>query len=182
MRRGESGGLCAFLWTPAMTDLAVLLSDDPPPADALRNFAFGQMLDALLRLGPACAEPFGYDFTRMFVFFAAARASVSHLNHHHCLRADAVKGVFPDELRRPVSILSVSSSLGLPYETVRRHMHRLVEDGWCERVSSREFLVRGETMGNDAMSALASKTFYMALECVRWLTPVVRAAKETITE
>lgn len=166
-----------------MTDLSEASGDSPQPSVALRSFAFGQMIDALLRVGPACAEPFDHDFTRMFVFFAAARGSVSHLNHRHAVRSDAVQGVFPDEMRRPVSILSVASFLGLPYETVRRHMHKLVEDGWCERVSSREFLVRGETMSGEAMSALASATYHMAVECVRWLTPVVRSAdKDTVAD
>lgn len=149
-------------------------ADAPVPTAALRNFAFGQTLDALLRIGPACAEPFDHDFTRMFVFFAAARGSVGHLNHHHCLRSDAVQGVFPDEMRRPVSILSVANFLGLPYETVRRHMHKLVEDGWCERVSSREFLVRGETMRGEVISGLASEIYHVTADYARWLAPAVR--------
>ena len=151
---------------------------DAVPAADLRNFAFGQTLDVLLRVGPACAAPFDHDFTRMFVFFAAARGSVSHLNHRHRPRHDAEQGVFPDEMRRPVSILSVASFLGLPYETVRRHMHRLVEDGWCERVSSREFLVRGDTMRGEAMSALATATFQATADYVRWLAPVVRSVPD----
>jgi hypothetical protein len=38
----------------------------------------------------------------------------------------------PDELRRPVSILSVAGALGLPYETTRRHVRKLVQSGQCE--------------------------------------------------
>jgi DNA-binding Lrp family transcriptional regulator len=39
----------------------------------------------------------------------------------------------PDEVRRPVSVLSLARSLGLPYETVRRQVARLVEAGVCTR-------------------------------------------------
>jgi hypothetical protein len=39
----------------------------------------------------------------------------------------------PDELRRPTSVAAVASSLGLPYETARRHVNKLVKDGLCVR-------------------------------------------------
>jgi hypothetical protein len=38
----------------------------------------------------------------------------------------------PDELRRPVAVNSVAASLGLPYETVRRHLVRMASLGQCE--------------------------------------------------
>jgi DeoR/GlpR family transcriptional regulator of sugar metabolism len=37
-------------------------------------------------------------------------------------------------MRRPVSILAVAGSLGLPYETVRRYVTKLVKMGLCIRV------------------------------------------------
>jgi DNA-binding Lrp family transcriptional regulator len=40
----------------------------------------------------------------------------------------------PDAVRRPVSVLSLSRSLGLPYETLRRQVRRLAEAGVCVRV------------------------------------------------
>jgi hypothetical protein len=42
-----------------------------------------------------------------------------------------VAGIPPDHLRRPVSVLSVASALGLPYETTRRHVRKLVASGQC---------------------------------------------------
>lgn len=38
----------------------------------------------------------------------------------------------PDELRRPISILALANSLGLPFETTRRRVQRLVGRGFCE--------------------------------------------------
>lgn len=38
----------------------------------------------------------------------------------------------PDELRRPVSVSAVASSLGMPFETVRRRIARLAEAGACQ--------------------------------------------------
>jgi DNA-binding Lrp family transcriptional regulator len=37
----------------------------------------------------------------------------------------------PDELRRPVSINALAESLSLPFETVRRHVRKLVAQGFC---------------------------------------------------
>lgn len=41
----------------------------------------------------------------------------------------------PDELRRPVSMNAIASSLDLPFETVRRRLNRLVREGYCTAVS-----------------------------------------------
>jgi hypothetical protein len=40
----------------------------------------------------------------------------------------------PDDVRRPVSISAVAGSLGLTYETARRHVSKLVKAGLCVRV------------------------------------------------
>ncbi|MET0272879.1 MAG: hypothetical protein ABW360_07795 [Phenylobacterium sp.] len=37
----------------------------------------------------------------------------------------------PDDARRPVSVSAVAGSLGMPYETVRRRVVRMVRSGWC---------------------------------------------------
>lgn len=38
----------------------------------------------------------------------------------------------PASVRRPISINAIAGSLGMPFETVRRHVRRLVESGACE--------------------------------------------------
>jgi DNA-binding IscR family transcriptional regulator len=40
----------------------------------------------------------------------------------------------PDEVRRPVSVAAVAVSLGVPYETLRRQVRRLIEAGVCVRI------------------------------------------------
>jgi predicted transcriptional regulator len=39
----------------------------------------------------------------------------------------------PDELLRPISVLALSESLCIPYETTRRHVEKLAEAGLCIR-------------------------------------------------
>lgn len=125
-----------------------------PANEEIANFALGQTLDTVLALIPVLATPFGGDVTRALVFFAMARASVSHLNHHHKIRPEASNGVFPDSMRRPVSVLSISSFLGLPYETTRRHVHALANDGWCERLEAGGFSIRAETLAGDRLAGV----------------------------
>lgn len=40
----------------------------------------------------------------------------------------------PDSERRPVNMNSLASSLGIPWETTRRHVHALIAEGLCDRV------------------------------------------------
>jgi hypothetical protein len=40
----------------------------------------------------------------------------------------------PDSERRPVNMNSLASSLAIPWETTRRHVHSLIADRLCERV------------------------------------------------
>jgi hypothetical protein len=40
----------------------------------------------------------------------------------------------PDEFRRPVRASEVAARLGLPHETVRRHLAGLIEEDRCVRV------------------------------------------------
>lgn len=50
---------------------------------------------------------------------------------------DAAPGLPQDSLRTPVSVYAIAKQLGLPYETVRRHVARLMDEGRCIRVGER---------------------------------------------
>jgi hypothetical protein len=84
-------------------------------------------------------------------------ANTRHLNDP----ADAVRlgfddtGLPPDVVRKPISILALADSLGLPFETTRRHVARLEAAGACKRV-------RGGVIV--PTSALADQRFYEAAQ------------------
>lgn len=40
----------------------------------------------------------------------------------------------PDDQRRPVSVMAIAQSLGLPFETARRHVNKLTKAALCKRV------------------------------------------------
>jgi DNA-binding Lrp family transcriptional regulator len=49
-------------------------------------------------------------------------------------RAAGPDGTFPDEARKPISIARLADAAGLPFETTRRIVHHLVDQGVCIRV------------------------------------------------
>jgi DNA-binding transcriptional ArsR family regulator len=53
----------------------------------------------------------------------------------------------PDEIRRPVSVYAVAKSLGLPYETARRHARRLTQAGWLERKDDGGLILPASVLG-----------------------------------
>jgi hypothetical protein len=79
----------------------------------------------------------GGDLVTALVLMAIVSANVAHLNADGpdgLLHADS-DDVPPDEVRKPVSVLALSGSLNLPYETTRRHAAKLLKSGQCERVA-----------------------------------------------
>lgn len=50
---------------------------------------------------------------------------------------DAGQTLPDDSLRTPVSAYAIAKQLGMPYETVRRHIARLIDEGRCIRVGER---------------------------------------------
>jgi hypothetical protein len=78
----------------------------------------------------------GGDVLTVLVTMAVAQANTAHLDEGGGPGAAfADTGTPPpDELRRPVSVLTVAAALGLPYETTRRHVQKMVNTGQCVRV------------------------------------------------
>ncbi|MDP2374472.1 hypothetical protein [Reyranella sp.] len=78
------------------------------------------------------------DLLRGLVFSAIWTANVKHVIN---TATAAHQAVLPDDQRRPVSILAISNSLRLPYETVRRHAVALEKAGICQRVGQQGVIV-----------------------------------------
>lgn len=89
--------------------------------------------DYVLRIIDVLTANIG-DLVRGLVFLAVISANTEHFGDEEQGTDDGGPASFlPDELRRPVSVATVSARLGVPHETVRRHAARLVEDRYCRR-------------------------------------------------
>ena len=78
------------------------------------------------------------DFVRGVILLAILNANTTEIRSSKGDQDyDTGKRVPGDSLRTPVSVYAIAKQLALPYETVRRHVARLVEDGRCEKAGAR---------------------------------------------
>lgn len=143
------------------------------PSAHMLGFLFSQNVDYLMSIMSVYLELFDGDATTMLIFFTMARTSVDHLNRQNVPRAEAADGVFPDTLRRPVAALSIANYLGLPYETTRRHVMKLVASGYCHRQGSREFLISSETLSRPEFADLAKQSFALTKTYLETIRPYI---------
>ncbi len=99
------------------------------------------------------------DFSKGIVYTAVWTANIKHVTNS---RPAGKKGILKDAQRLPVSALTLSHSLRLPYETVRRHADALVREGICERVGRRGLIVPERT--HERMTAGAAIVYGLVVD------------------
>ncbi len=82
------------------------------------------------------ARAHGGDLLRGIIFTAIAVANSEHLSAGGDLDGGGD--------RRPVSVLAISNSIGVPYETTRRYVNMMVSDGQCVRFGRRGVVIPEE--------------------------------------
>jgi len=138
----------------------------------------------LLRLGinyflnqaALLAEPFGGDVLLAVTFLTINTGNLRHLDNAATFNPRAVQGVIPDELRRPVTIAAVSRALGIPRETARRYVNRLIEMGYCRATGARGVVIPTEVLMSDRISDVARKHGAFARELMGALNDAHAAA------
>ena len=99
------------------------------------------------------------DLLKGLVFTAIWTANVKHVTNTS--RA-ATSSVLPDDMRQPVSVLAISRSLRLPYETVRRHADTLVREGLCVRAGRRGVFVPTQMLERTMAGSVAGHHLVVA--------------------
>jgi hypothetical protein len=120
--------------------------------------------DYLLRNVEVIAETMNGDLMLGLVFAAVLQANVRHVNDDPSLRDrhGPTHALVPDEVRRPISVNALSESLGIPYETTRRYVNRLLAMGWCVKAGSRGIIIPVEVLQSpEALSAAAKQIGHM---------------------
>lgn len=94
----------------------------------------------------------GGDLVKGLIFVAVVQANTQHIVQDETLSQtwSEAEDKVPDENRRPVSVHALSVSLGIPYETTRRYVNKLLADGYCIRVR-RGLVVPSEVLAREDM-------------------------------
>jgi DNA-binding IclR family transcriptional regulator len=90
-------------------------------------------------------------------------ANTAHFNVHNEWGRLAVgtNVNFPDEVRRPISVTRLSESLSLPFESTRRIVQRLIDDGTCVRVDGGVILPRTTVERPEIVRAVVANAGYV---------------------
>ena len=70
-------------------------------------------------------------------------------------------GTFPDEARRPISIARLADSAGLPFESTRRIVQRLIDEGDCRRVEGGVIVPRAAVERPSVVRAATANVGYV---------------------
>lgn len=145
----------------------------PPSISTLRltgRLSVAFVLD-LIRVGRG-----GREFIDSLIVLGIIQANVTPLTRDPGLQRayGSYDDVPPDELRRPVSVSALASSLRLPYETVRRRVAALVAEGACEMTAGGIY-VSGAVLQTPEHRQVVLETvalirrFYVRLRELGWL-------------
>jgi DNA-binding transcriptional ArsR family regulator len=90
--------------------------------------------DYVLRLAEPITKYVG-DLVSGLIIMAMVNANTAHLADTEGGENELTpEGNVSDSLRRPVRVSTISERLGIPPETVRRHIARIVQAGICQRL------------------------------------------------
>lgn len=100
------------------------------------------MTQFLLRYCAGLANLAGGDLLKGVILAAIMDANVGHLISCEPGNREfgGLNAVVPDHQRRPISISAISRIVGVPYETTRRHVGKMIEEGICARTDKGVFV------------------------------------------
>lgn len=112
--------------------------------------------DYLLRVVDSLVRAVG-NMIQGLILLEVVRSNTEHLHPHQRGGEGALADDFvPDGLRRPVSVTEVAQRLGLPIETVRRHVTEMQARGLCVRATG-GLLVPAEVLARPAFAQFTAE-------------------------
>lgn len=111
--------------------------------------------DFVLRNVDGLRDLFGGELLSGLIFMAIGSANVRHITLSPGSIYAELDDPPPDAERRPISALALSRELGIPAETVRRHVRRLEHDGFCVAVREGMVVPNAVLMREDFQTAIA---------------------------
>jgi hypothetical protein len=114
------------------------------------------------------------DLHKALVFAAIVSANVQHISHTSEAghQYGGLDNAPPDEERRPVSTHALAHSLGLPYETTRRNVNKLMAEGACTRVPGQGLVIPASYL----MSPKNIGHMFQCITALQWFLSSLRRA------
>jgi hypothetical protein len=126
------------------------MSEDPILARNVAAISMAYVVRAFTALGEVYGD--GWEGLLVIAIFAA------NAGHIDVRTADpSVAGpdaTLHDEMRRPVSVSQLAKTLGLPFETTRQRVKRLIDAGICVRVEGGVIVPRTAMQRPDVVAAV----------------------------
>jgi DNA-binding Lrp family transcriptional regulator len=133
------------------------------PADAVvARIVTRLSAEYVLRIFHLTIDVYG-DLRAGLVAQAIHAANTAHFNAHNEWGRLAVGAdvTFPDEARRPISVARVADSLGLPFESTRRIVQRLIDTGACTRAEDGVVVPMASEMRPEVGRAVTANVGYV---------------------
>ncbi len=110
-------------------------SDDLASGEASARLAQRATIQFVLDTADLLSRLIDSDTVRGLIFLGIIAANTRHLRagSQEAQAYAATPDVVPDTLRRGISVHALCHQVNLPYETTRRHVQKLINDGLCER-------------------------------------------------
>lgn len=110
--------------------------------------------DFVLRSVGGLRELFAGELLSGLIFLAIGAANVRHITQAPDPIYTELDDPPPDAERRPITALALSRELGIPAETVRRHVRRLEHEGFCMAVREGMVVPNAVLMREDFRAAM----------------------------
>ena len=138
---------------PAASDAPVPQGPIPYPRAAGRV-----TIEFFLRQVENVSAAVGGDYFLGLILTAMGAANVRRLPQRPelSMRHSAIHQALPDAMKAPISVSALAASLGLPYETVRRHVGKLHQRGMCVKVAG-GWIVPSDLVATDLGKAVVER-------------------------
>jgi hypothetical protein len=142
--------------------------------EATMRAALRLTADFVLRNVEVATEATGGDLMLGLIFATILQANVNHIREDPALakRIGLVSAIVPDDIRRPISINALAESLGIPYETTRRYVNRLLALDLCVKVGARGVVIPASAITTPEAQTAAVKQFGHLLHFLRQLREI----------
>lgn len=144
----------------------------PEGADSFKNFrAVCRVASHYLLKSLSFANGVHHsDAVEALIFTAIWTTNTSHIRGQNSFNEVPI----PEDLRRPVTVARLAQLVGIPPETVRRYVNRMVDLGLCRRIGRKGVVVPEAVFMRPEMVAAAKEQYLATKQLHRALSQLLK--------